>query len=165
MITTFCSLYPCRQKHQRPQRGFFHLFMALQHRRCDECLLAQVTLVLFVAVMNHLDVHVERVLPLEGGVALVALERPLACRHDNRETQPFAVICCRYLKHTVITRSKLTTNFPSGINVQTESAKRNVSLHRDNPTKCSCLGFLFFLLLCTWSQHLRGIIKTPVAYD
>lgn len=51
--------------------------MALEHRRRDESLLAQVALVLLVAVVHHLDVDVERVLPLEGGVALVALERPL----------------------------------------------------------------------------------------
>lgn len=51
--------------------------MALEHRRRDEGLLAQVALVLLVAVVHHLDVDVEGVLPLEGGVALVALERPL----------------------------------------------------------------------------------------
>lgn len=74
--------------------GFYgiYLLVALQHRRRDEGLLAQVALILFVAVMNHLDVHVERVLPLEGGVALVALERPLTCSRDT------AVIGCRYLK-------------------------------------------------------------------
>lgn len=54
-----------------------HLLVALEHRRSDEGLLAQVALVLFVAVVHHLDVDVERVLPLEGGVALVALECPL----------------------------------------------------------------------------------------
>lgn len=62
---------------------FIHLLVALQHRRRDEGLLAQVALVLFVAIVNHLDVHVERVLPLEGGVALVALERPLTCSRNN----------------------------------------------------------------------------------
>lgn len=54
-----------------------HLLVALEHRRRDEGLLAQVALVLLVAVVHHLDVYVEGVLPLEGGVALVALERPL----------------------------------------------------------------------------------------
>lgn len=53
--------------------------MALEDGGRDEGLLAQVALVLLVAVVHHLDVHVERVLALEGGVALVALERPLTC--------------------------------------------------------------------------------------
>lgn len=53
--------------------------MALEDGRRDEGLLAQVALVLLVAVVHHLDVDVERVLPLERGVALVALERPLTC--------------------------------------------------------------------------------------
>lgn len=57
--------------------------MALEHRRGDEGLLAQVALVLLVAVVHHLDVNVERVLPLEGGVALVALERPLTWGMDG----------------------------------------------------------------------------------
>lgn len=92
--------------------------MALQHRRRDEGLLAQVALVLFVAVMNHLDVHVERVLPLEGGVALVALEGPLTCSRDK------AVIGCCYLEDPVIR----TTNIPLGLIVQVESTKRNSSL-------------------------------------
>ena len=59
--------------------------MALEHRGRDEGLLTQVTLVLLVSVVHHLDVHVERVLPLEGGVALVALERPLACVTTTKE--------------------------------------------------------------------------------
>lgn len=61
--------------------------MALEHRRCDKGLLAEVALVLLVAVVHHLDVHVERVLPLEGGVALVALERPLTCSGGQRDTR------------------------------------------------------------------------------
>ncbi len=36
-----------------------------------------------MAVVHHLDVDVERVLPLEGGVALVALECPLTCERDG----------------------------------------------------------------------------------
>lgn len=51
--------------------------MALEHRRGDEGLLTQVALVLLVAVVHHLDMDIERVLPLEGGVTLVALECPL----------------------------------------------------------------------------------------
>lgn len=60
-----------------------HLLVALEHRRRDEGLLAQVALVLLVAVVHHLDVDVEGVLPFEGGVALVALERPLTWRMER----------------------------------------------------------------------------------
>lgn len=59
-----------------------HLLVALEHRRRDEGLLAQVALVLLVPVVHHLDVNVERVFSLERGVALVALERPLTCSTD-----------------------------------------------------------------------------------
>lgn len=113
MITAFCSLCPGRQKHPTFE-VVTHLFVALQHRRSDEGLLAQVTLVLFVAVVNHLDVHVERVLPLEGGVALVALKRPLACSRDKGTGGHLQLSAVGHLKHTVITRSKPTTNFPPG---------------------------------------------------
>lgn len=53
--------------------------MALQDGRRDESLLAEVTLVLLVAVVHHLYVHVECVLALEGRVALVTFEGPLTC--------------------------------------------------------------------------------------
>lgn len=36
-----------------------------------------------MAIVNHLDVDIERVLPLEGGVTLVALECPLTCTKDR----------------------------------------------------------------------------------
>jgi len=62
-----------------------YLFVALEDRGGDEGLLTQVTLVLLVSVVHHLDVHVQRVLPLEGGVALVALEGALACGGTERE--------------------------------------------------------------------------------
>lgn len=64
---------------------FIHLLVALEHRRSDKGLLAEVALILLMAIVNHLDVDVERVLPLERGVALVALECPLTCGKD-RET-------------------------------------------------------------------------------
>lgn len=51
--------------------------MALEHRRSDKGLLAEVALILLVAIVDHLDMDVQRVLPLEGGVALVTLECPL----------------------------------------------------------------------------------------
>lgn len=86
-----------------------HLLVALEHRRRDEGLLAQVALVLLVAVVHHLDVDVERVLPLEGGVALVALERPLTW---GMESWGGATLCQRDFplwggcKHEVITHSR-----------------------------------------------------------
>lgn len=51
--------------------------MALKYRGRDKSLLAQVTLVLLVSVMHHLNVYIECVLTLEGGVTLVALKRSL----------------------------------------------------------------------------------------
>lgn len=63
--------------------------MALEDRGSDKGLLTQVALILLVAVMHHLDVNVERVLPLEGGVALVALERPLTCRDKDKGAGTF----------------------------------------------------------------------------
>lgn len=87
--------------------------MALEDGRSDEGLLTQVALVLLVAVVHHLDVHVERVLPLEGGVALVALECPLTCGNKDRGTLGrvfFSAYCCAS-EHTVITHSKRETQF------------------------------------------------------
>lgn len=56
-----------------------HLLVALEDGRRDKGLLTQVTLVLLVAVVHHLDVDIECVLPLESGIALVTLECPLTC--------------------------------------------------------------------------------------
>ena len=61
--------------------------MALENRGGDESLLTQVTFVLLVSVVHHLDVHVERVFPLEGGVTLATLECPLTFRNDKRPTE------------------------------------------------------------------------------
>lgn len=61
--------------------------MALEHRRRDEGLLTQVALVLLVAIVYDLNVHVECVLTLEGGVTLVALKRPLAWTEKSRRFQ------------------------------------------------------------------------------
>ena len=58
--------------------------MALENRGGDEGLLTQVTLVLLVSVVYHLDVHVERVFSLEGGITLVTLKCPLTWRSDKR---------------------------------------------------------------------------------
>lgn len=57
--------------------------MTLEDRRSDKGLLTQVALVLLMAVVHHLDVDVERVLPLEGGIALITLECPLTCSKDR----------------------------------------------------------------------------------
>lgn len=51
------------------------LLVALEHGGRDEGFLTQVTLVLLVSVVHHLDVDVERVLPLEGGVTLITFKR------------------------------------------------------------------------------------------
>lgn len=61
--------------------------MALEHRRRDEGLLTQVTLVLLVAIVYDLNVYVECVLTLEGGVTLVALKRSLTCTEKSRRFQ------------------------------------------------------------------------------
>lgn len=53
--------------------------MALEDRRSDKGLLTQVALILLMAIVHHLDVNIERVFPLEGGVAMVTLECPLTC--------------------------------------------------------------------------------------
>lgn len=58
--------------------------MALEHRRRDEGLLTQVALVLLVAIVYDLNVHVECVLALEGGITLVALKRSLAWTEKSR---------------------------------------------------------------------------------
>lgn len=60
--------------------------MALEHGGSDEGFLTQVTLVLLAPVMHHLYVDVQRVLALERGVALVALERPLTWTERADET-------------------------------------------------------------------------------
>lgn len=59
--------------------------MALEDGWRDESFLAQVALVLLMAVVNHLDVHVQRVLALESSVALVALKSPLAWIREGKE--------------------------------------------------------------------------------
>lgn len=96
----------------------FHLLVALEHRWGDEGLLAQVALVLLVAVVHHLDVDVERVLPLEGRVALVTLERPLTWGRESwgeggalcQKDLPLWAGC----KHEVITHSRSCSNLPAG---------------------------------------------------
>lgn len=141
-----------QKKNHPTTEVFIHLFVALQHRRSDEGLLAQVTLVLFVAVVNHLDVHIERVLPLEGGVALVALKRPLACSRGQRDTRPFAVICCRVTLNTQSSHAaKPTTNFPPGLNVQAESAKRKM-FHCTKITPRNVLVWVFYLSFSRGSE-------------
>lgn len=59
--------------------------MALEHRGRDKGLLTQVTLVLLVSVVYDLDVHVECVLALEGGVTLVTLKRSLTWTEKSRK--------------------------------------------------------------------------------
>lgn len=59
------------------------LLVALEHRWRDEGLLTQVTLVLLVAIVYDLNVHVECVLALEGGVTLVALKRSLTGMNEE----------------------------------------------------------------------------------
>lgn len=90
--------------------GFFltHLLVALEHRRSDEGLLTQVALVLLVAVVHHLDVDVERVLPLERGVALVALERPLTWGDGETEGTEHFVRGTFHCREAVNTRSSHT---------------------------------------------------------
>lgn len=60
--------------------------MALEHRWSDEGFLTQVTLVLLSSIMHHLYVYVQCVLALEGGITLVALERPLTWMERTDET-------------------------------------------------------------------------------
>lgn len=108
--------------------------MALEHRRRDKGLLTEVALVLLVAVVHHLDVHVERVLPLEGGVALVALERPLTCRNRGTEghsSEPFVAIL---LSGALNTRPSCTARAqPISAIVPAENAQRGVSWHQTTP--------------------------------
>lgn len=79
------------------QALFIHLLVALEDGWSDKGLLAQVTLVLLMAVVHHLDVDVERVLSLEGAVALVALECPLTCSKDRgtlvRAISSYLLLC------------------------------------------------------------------------
>lgn len=79
------------------QALFIHLLVALEDGRSDKGLLTQVTLVLLMAVVHHLDVDVERVLSLEGAVALVALECPLTCSKDRgtlvRAISSYLLLC------------------------------------------------------------------------
>lgn len=63
---------------RRSRRGFAHLLVAPEHRGRHEGLAAQLAPVLLVPLVDHLHVDVQGVLPLEGGVAVMALERPLA---------------------------------------------------------------------------------------
>lgn len=63
-----------------------YLFVTLEHRGSDEGFLAQVTFVLLVSVVNHLNVNVQCVLALKRGVALVALEGPLTWTERTDET-------------------------------------------------------------------------------
>lgn len=58
------------------------LLVAAQHGGRDEGLAAQLAAVLLVALVHHLHVHVQRVLPLEGRVAVVALEGPLTLEKE-----------------------------------------------------------------------------------
>lgn len=63
-----------------------YLLVALEHGGSDEGFLAQVALVLLASIVHHLYVYVQRVLALKGGVALVALERPLTWTERADET-------------------------------------------------------------------------------
>ena len=89
---------------------FLHLLVALEDWRSDKGLLAQVALILLVAVVYHLDVHVERVLPLEGRIALVTLECPLTCSKSKSHFQLSIVVPL----NTVIMHSKRGTHFQRG---------------------------------------------------
>lgn len=77
---------------------FTHLLVALEDRRSDKSLLAQVALVLLVAVVHHLDVDVERVLPLEGGITLVTLECSLTCSKEKMN------ICKSHFNSAIVKR-------------------------------------------------------------
>lgn len=111
--------------------SFIHLLVAFEDRRRDKGLLAQVALVLLVSVVHHLDVDVERVFSLEGGVALVTLECPLTC---GKESGSFvgAIFCSAFVfGNTVITHSKRAPNFTEVI-VWAENCIQSVSLqHTD----------------------------------
>lgn len=54
------------------------LLVAPEDRRGHKGLVAKLTPVLLVSVVDHLDVHVQGVLPFEGCVTEVTLESPLA---------------------------------------------------------------------------------------
>lgn len=77
---------------------FIHLLMTLEHGGSDKGLLTQVTLILLVTIVHHLDVYVECVLPLEGGITLVTLKCPLTCTKDRspgtlRATSRHLLLC------------------------------------------------------------------------
>lgn len=80
--------------------------MALEHRWRDEGLLTQVTLVLLVSVVYDLDVHVECVLALKGGVTLVTLKRSLTWTDKKRHM--IAVTAPQRFKHPILTSHNRT---------------------------------------------------------
>lgn len=104
-----------------------HLLVALEDRRGDKGLLAQVALVLLVSVVHHLDVHVERVLPLEGGVALVALECPLTCTQGETHTslEPRPLFYCRSSEHTISPAQREGNQFRRGRLYGQKNTKKN----------------------------------------
>ena len=63
----------------KPTAAATHFLVASQHGRGHERLVAQLAPVLLVSFVDHLDVNVQGVLPLEGGVTVMALESPLTC--------------------------------------------------------------------------------------
>lgn len=110
---------------------FIYLLVALKHRRGDEGLLTQVALVLLVAIVYHLDVDIERVLPLEGGVALVALKCPLTWGVERRgkeeRGEEHFVRGSFHCREAVNTRSSQTAGAEAICRLAIEETKRQTT--------------------------------------
>lgn len=87
--------------------------------------------------MHHLDVHVERVLPLEGGVTLVTLECPLTCGNICKSHFQLSIV------EPVNTQSSRTAREEpiwQGRLCRQQHTKRGISLHQTMVFRkvCSC---------------------------
>lgn len=68
-----------------PGEASAHLLVTSEHGRRDEGLVAQLTTVLLVPLVDHLDVDIQRVLPFEGGLTVVTLKSPLTWETESDE--------------------------------------------------------------------------------
>lgn len=58
--------------------------MTSEHRWCDKGLIAELTPVFLVSLMNHLDVDIQGVLPFKGGITVMALKGPLTLKMKKK---------------------------------------------------------------------------------
>lgn len=63
------------------------LLMTSEHRRRHEGLVAQLTPVFLVSLMDHLDMNIQGVLPFKGGITMVTLKGPFTVVYEQVSLQ------------------------------------------------------------------------------